>query len=85
MQSIYDPRGYIYRCQPISVGLRSPEPYTYELAVSDDGIGLPEAIDLHTTTSLGLHLVDILVEGQLKGTIELERTGGTRVRIRFMV
>jgi PAS domain S-box-containing protein len=72
-----------HRTGTITIGLRSPEPQVYELTVSDNGIGLPEAIDLKTTQSLGLHLVSILVEDQLKGTIEVERTGGTRVRIRF--
>jgi PAS domain S-box-containing protein len=67
----------------ITISLRSPEPQAYELTVSDNGIGLPEAIDPHTTTSLGLHLITILVEDQLKGEITVERTGGTRVRIRF--
>jgi two-component sensor histidine kinase len=56
---------------------------TYDLIVSDNGIGLPEAIDIHTAQSLGLRLVAILVEDQLKGEIDLEREGGTRVRIRF--
>ena len=67
----------------ITISLRSPAPHTYELTVSDDGIGLPDEIDPTTTTSLGLHLVSILVEDQLKGTIELERTRGTTVHIVF--
>jgi PAS domain S-box-containing protein len=73
------------RTGTITIGLRSPEPHTYELTVSDDGIGLPETIDLKTTTSLGLHLVTILVEDQLKGEIMVERTGGTTFHIVFGV
>ncbi len=53
--------------------------------MKDDGIGIPEAIDIRTTQSLGLHLVSILAEDQLKGEIDLEREAGTRVRIRFHV
>ncbi|MBU7017722.1 MAG: PAS domain S-box protein [Theionarchaea archaeon] len=54
-----------------------------ELAVSDNGIGLPEGLDFRTTTSLGLHLVTILAEDQLDGEISLDRKGGTTFRIKF--
>jgi len=73
------------RTGTITLSLHSPEPHTYELTVSDDGIGIPDEIDPKTTKTLGLHLVSILVEDQLKGEIEVEREGGTRVRIRFKV
>jgi two-component sensor histidine kinase len=51
--------------------------------VSDNGDGLPETIDLKTTTSLGLHLVSILVEDQLKGEIEVKRGKGMAFKIKF--
>ncbi|MCG6551849.1 MAG: PAS domain-containing protein [Candidatus Magnetominusculus sp. LBB02] len=54
-----------------------------ELIISDNGIGLPEAINFKDTQSLGLHLVNILV-GQIRGTIELDRTLGTKFVIRFL-
>lgn len=49
----------------------------------DDGIGMPEEIDITTTDSLGLHLVAILVEEQLHGEIKLDRSRGTKFQIRF--
>jgi len=71
------------RTGTITISLRSPEKDTLALSVGDNGIGLPEAIDPHTTTSLGLHLVAILVEDQLKGEITVEREGGTTFHIVF--
>ncbi|MGB3480143.1 MAG: PAS domain S-box protein [bacterium] len=52
------------------------------LIVKDDGIGFPEDIDVHNTETLGLQLVNALVE-QLNGTIELDRSSGTAFKIRF--
>ncbi len=54
-----------------------------ELIVSDNGIGIPESVDLDTTQSLGLHLVKILAEDQLDGKISLERSEGTTFCITF--
>jgi PAS domain S-box-containing protein len=52
------------------------------LIVSDNGVGLPEKIDFRRTSSLGLQLVNILVE-QIEGSIELLRGAGTEFRIKF--
>ena len=52
------------------------------LEVRDDGVGFPEAIDIHRTESLGIQIVMMLVE-QLEGRIELERARGTVFRIDF--
>ncbi|KKG08512.1 PAS domain-containing protein [Methanosarcina sp. 2.H.A.1B.4] len=54
----------------------------YTLVVSDNGSGFPENIDFRNTSSLGLQLVNILVE-QLEGTIELEICSGTKFKIWF--
>ncbi|MFA4861566.1 PAS domain S-box protein [Methanoregula sp.] len=43
----------------------------------DDGIGIPQELDWRNTLSLGLRLVNTLVD-QLNGTIELDRTSGTQ-------
>ena len=54
-----------------------------ELVVRDDGVGLPEDVELDGVKSLGLRLVTILAEDQLDGEISLDRRGGTEFRIRF--
>jgi len=54
----------------------------FTLIVSDDGVGLPEDIDFMNTPSLGLQLVNTLVE-QINGSIELEKGVGTGFRIKF--
>jgi len=54
----------------------------YELIISDNGIGIPEEVDLKAGTTLGLQLVDSLVN-QIDGTIELDKTEGTKYIINF--
>ncbi len=55
----------------------------FELTICDNGIGLPENIDFKdVTTSLGLRLVNMLVN-QLDGSIELDKTEGTKFQIKF--
>ncbi len=68
----------------ITVSLRSDNG-CIELIVSDDGVGIPDDIDFRTTESLGLHLVTILAEDQLGGTITLDRTAGTAFHVTFEV
>lgn len=53
-----------------------------ELRVADDGIGLPESINLEGSPSLGLNLLSIFSR-QIKGHLEVHRNGGTDIRIRF--
>jgi len=66
----------------IRVSLRSVGEQEFELTVKDDGVGIPEDVDLEDPKSLGLELVNTFVE-QLKGQIEIVRHAGTEVRIRF--
>lgn len=51
--------------------------FDYILTVSDNGRGIPETIDFKNVESLGLQLVNILVE-QIDGCIKLERDHGTK-------
>jgi PAS domain S-box-containing protein len=66
----------------IRVSLRSVGEQEFELMVKDDGVGIPEHVDLEDPQSLGLELVNTFVE-QLKGQIEIVRHAGTEVRTRF--
>jgi two-component sensor histidine kinase len=53
------------------------------LTVSDNGVGLPQDLDYQNAQSLGLQLVNTLVE-QLDGTMEINTGGeGTAFRITF--
>jgi PAS domain S-box-containing protein len=54
----------------------------FELAISDNGIGTREGLDIKNTKSLGLKLVDVLVR-QINGNIKCNRTRGTEFIIKF--
>jgi PAS domain S-box-containing protein len=56
----------------------------FSLTVSDNGKGIPDNLELENLESLGLQLVNILVD-QLDGEIELKREHGTEFRITFNV
>ncbi|WP_410509924.1 histidine kinase dimerization/phosphoacceptor domain -containing protein [Methanosarcina hadiensis] len=56
----------------------------YTLIISDNGIGIPENIDLENSDTLGLQLVNILI-GQLEGEIHLKRDRGTEFKIEINV
>lgn len=56
--------------------------FRYILTVADNGKGIPEKIDFKNTDSLGLQLVNILVE-QINGCIKLKRSQGTEYIICF--
>lgn len=54
-----------------------------ELILSDNGVGLPDEIDLQKIDTLGLQLVNILSKQQLKGSVDLVRDEGTKFIIKF--
>ncbi len=56
----------------------------FSLTISDNGKGIPENVELKSLESLGLQLVNILVD-QLDGEIGLKREQGTEFRITFNV
>lgn len=56
----------------------------FSLIISDNGIGIPEDLDLENIKSLGLQLVNILVD-QLDGELQLKRDNGTNFTLKFSV
>jgi len=66
----------------IRIDLFLDSDYMFTLIVSDNGVGFPKDLDFRNTETLGLQLVMTLVK-QLKGTIELDRSGGTEFKITF--
>jgi PAS domain S-box-containing protein len=66
----------------VRVKLRNATDGHVILSVADDGVGIPVGFDPQGTATLGMQLICILVD-QLKGTLEIERGGGTTFRVRF--
>lgn len=54
----------------------------FTLTISDNGVGIPEELDIEDIDSLGFQLVISLVD-QLDGELELKRNNGTEFTIRF--
>ena len=65
----------------VRIGLRRSGT-VFTLTIADNGPGLPPGVDFRDTPSLGLQLVNTLVE-QLEGDIELDQSHGTTYRITF--
>lgn len=68
----------------IQVSLNLDSENTRALIVNDNGIGLPENLDFRNSSTLGLSLVSVLTQ-QLKGSIELDKTKGTKFKITFPI
>ena len=66
----------------ISIALHSNIDGNFTLIVKDNGVGLPINWDVKSAKSLGSQLVKILT-AQLKGTIELDKSIGSKFIIRF--
>jgi PAS domain S-box-containing protein len=52
------------------------------LTITDDGIGIPENVDIHAPHTIGMELVNVLVN-QIDGHITLDQRNGTRFSIVF--
>jgi PAS domain S-box-containing protein len=54
----------------------------YTIMVKDTGVGIPKDVDLENTQTLGLQLVNDLVN-QIEGSYEMQSDGGTAFKIVF--
>jgi len=66
----------------IFISLKRKEEGSNLLIIEDDGIGMPENLNIEETESLGLQLVMTLVD-QIDGSLTLERGKGARFLIEF--
>ena len=66
------------------VRLREVNAGWIEMSVEDDGVGLPNELDLRNTDSLGMQLVYSLAK-QVGGTLDLDRAHGTKFTLRFPI
>ncbi len=64
----------------ILVELRPLEEDTFEMIVRDNGVGIPDELDVGSTATLGLQIVSTLVR-QIEGSIEVQKDGGTTVKV----
>jgi len=53
-----------------------------QMIVSDNGCGIPHNIDIETADTMGMRIVNALVD-QLDGTMEVHNSGGTAFIINF--
>ncbi|MCP4404232.1 MAG: response regulator [bacterium] len=75
-------RGHTEFQSEIRIELFGADDDTFALIVANNGADFPEDVDFRNTASLGLQLVNMLVD-QLHGTIELERRNGTTFTMTF--
>ncbi|MBF0557074.1 MAG: histidine kinase, partial [Nitrospirae bacterium] len=66
----------------ITITARLNEDEMTEISFSDNGVGIPNSINLKETESLGLTLVRTLV-AQIMGTLEMQIQNGTTFIIKF--
>jgi PAS domain S-box-containing protein len=70
------------RSGEIRVSIEPVDENQSELVVADNGIGMSDDLEVSSAETFGLYLVNTLTE-QLHGTMELNRSGGVKAKIRF--
>jgi two-component sensor histidine kinase len=68
----------------VRIGLDRVAEEEVVVSVSDDGVGLPEALDCADARTLGLQLVGLLAD-QLAARVAIERGDPTRFSVQFKV
>ncbi len=67
----------------IRIAVRAINEDDLVLDVHDNGVGIPEGLDMRGPETMGLRLVSMLSEDQLEGKVALNRVNGTRFQIQF--
>ena len=67
----------------LQIIIREEQNTEIEIVVRDNGLSLPDNVDIHQPRTVGLHLVNGLVKNQLDGQMEVRRDNGTEFRIKF--
>lgn len=67
----------------LKISLHEKGKHKVVMTIKDNGIGLPENLNIKNTKSLGLKLVTMLFESQLDGKIKINTENGTEFQIRF--
>jgi PAS domain S-box-containing protein len=67
----------------IAISIRYTGNGLIELLYRDNGIGIPESIDIRAARTLGMQLIVNLAEKQLDGSLSVERDNGTAFKIVF--
>jgi len=70
------------RSGAIHVELREPEANRIELTVADNGVGLPDGLDVRQAQTVGMQIVCTLAE-QLDAVLDVQRRGGTTFKLGF--
>ncbi|PKL59410.1 MAG: histidine kinase, partial [Methanomicrobiales archaeon HGW-Methanomicrobiales-4] len=55
------------------------------ITVHDDGIGMPDMIDISRSNSLGMKLIRTLVQHQLRGSLMIHSDHGTEILIEIPI
>ncbi len=66
----------------VNIHFEQLENLTYQLTVSDDGIGIPDHVDITKTRSLGMKIIHKLIK-QIEGDLSTDFSEGTKFIITF--
>ncbi|WP_440947664.1 PAS domain S-box protein [Methanosarcina sp. T3] len=74
----------LYREESTEFESENRKSTNYVLTVSDNGVGIPDNLDIEDLGSLGMQLVVSLID-QMNGELELKRNNGTAFTMKFTV
>ena len=72
------------RSGTISIGLNPIDNQTYQLTITDDGIGLPAGFDMTQSKTLGLTMIRGL-SSQIGGQLRINQQAGVNISLQFSI